>query len=126
MYIDPPSIISPPAGVEAVYENTVELSCTAEGLPVPNITWLVEPYGGGVLMDVVMNTNIRDDTNTTHITSLLTLLSVNPIDTANYTCNASNYLGVETEKAFVEVLGELLYMYNVYGIHILHVIYSGG
>ena len=105
-HVDPPSILSPPVAVEAVHEETVELSCTAEGLPVPDIMWLVEPYGGGVPVEIVTSTNITEEANTTHKTSFLTLLSVSPIDTANYTCNASNYLGSVTAKAVVEVLGE--------------------
>ena len=106
MYLcsDPPSIISPPVGVQAVYGDVVELNCIAEGLPVPTITWLMEPFGGGI---PVIRDNVTENENAPHITSLLTLLSVNPNDTANYTCNASNFLGSVTEKAFVEVLGML-------------------
>ena len=94
-----------------MYEDVVELNCTAEGLPVPTITWLMESFGGGIPVDIMTrnnvteNTNVTYITNATHITSFLTLLSVNPNDTANYTCNASNFLGSETEKALVEVLG---------------------
>ena len=107
LQLDPPSIITAPVGVEAVYEERVELNCTAEGLPMPTIMWLVEPYGGGSAVDIVTPTDITQEGNTTHTTSFLTLLNVNPIDTANYTCTASNRLGNDTEKAFVEVLGEM-------------------
>ena len=71
----------------------------------------MEPFGGGIPVDIVTrnnvteNTNVTYITNATHITSFLTFLSINPNGTANYTCNASNSLGSETEKAFMEVLG---------------------
>ena len=115
MYLcsDPPSIISLPVGAQAVYGDVVELNCTAEGFPVPTITWLMESFGGGMPVDIATRSNVTENvnsphvTNATHITSVLTLLSVNPIDTANYTCNASNLLGSETERASVEVLGML-------------------
>ena len=107
--LDPPSITSPPLGIQAVYGDVVELNCTAEGFPVPTITWLMEPFGGGIPVDIVIVTrnNVTGNENAPHITSSLTFLSVNPNDTANYTCNASNFLGSVTEKAFVEVLGML-------------------
>ena len=105
--LDPPSIITAPVGVEAVYEEMVELNCTAEGLPMPTIMWLVEPYGGGSAVDIVIPNNITQEGNTTHTTSFLTLVNVSPNDTANYTCTANNSLGTDTEKAFVEVLGEM-------------------
>ena len=85
----------------------VELNCTAEGLPMPSITWLVEPYGGGAAVDIATSTNITQEGNAIHTTSILTLVSVNPNDTANYTCTASNHLGNHTEIALVEVLGEI-------------------
>ena len=103
--LDPPTIISPPVEVEAVYGDVVELNCTTEGLPVPTITWLMEPFGGGIPVDIVTRNNVTENENFPSKTSLLTLLSVNPNDTGNYTCNASNSLGSVTEKAFVEVLG---------------------
>ena len=104
---DQPSIISPPVEVEAVYGDVVKLNCTAEGLPVPTITWLMEPFGGGMPVDIVTRNSATESGDATHITSFLTLLSVNPNDTANYTCSASNFLGSETEKAFMKVLGVL-------------------
>ena len=90
-----------------MYGDVVELNCTAEGLPVPTITWLMEPFGGGMPVDIVTRNNVTENENSPYITSILTLLSVNLNDTANYTCNASNSLGSETEKAFMEVLGML-------------------
>ena len=105
--LDPPSIITAPVRVEALYEDMVELNCTAEGLPMPSIMWLVEPYGGGSAVDISISTNITQEGNATHTTSFLALLSVSPNDTANYTCTASNRLGNDSEKAFVEVLGEI-------------------
>ena len=74
---------------------------------MPTIMWLVEPYGGGSAVDIMISTDITQEGNTTHTKSFLTLLSVSPIDTANYTCTASNRLGNDTEKTFVEVLGEI-------------------
>ena len=96
-----------------MYGDVVELNCTAEGLPVPTITWLMEPFGGGMPVDIVLRNNLTENTNATHITSFLTFLSVNPNDTANYICNASNFLGSETERASVEVLGMLHIHYLV-------------
>ena len=111
---DPPSIINPPVGVEVLYGDVVELNCTAEGHPVPTITWLMEPFGGGIPVDIATRNNVTENENSPYITSFLTLLSVNPNDTANYTCNASNSLGSETEKTFVEVLGMFHIHYFAY------------
>ena len=90
-----------------MYGDVVKLNCIAEGLPVPTITWLMEPYSGGMPVDIVTRNSVTESVNATHIMSFLTLLSVNPSDAANYTCSASNFLGSETEKAFIEVLGTL-------------------
>ena len=91
-----------------MYEDAVELTCTAEGLPRPDIMWLVEPYGGGAPVNIATNfTIITQEVNITHTTSFLTLPSVNLQDTANYTCNATNRLGEDTARAVVQVLGKL-------------------
>ena len=88
-----------------MYGDVVELNCTAEGFPVPTITWLMEPFGGGIPVDIVTRNNVTENENAPNITSFLTLLSVNPNDTANYTCNASNIFDSATEKASVDILG---------------------
>ena len=106
--IDPPSITSPPAAVQAVDGDNVTLNCTAEGLPLPNLTALVEPYGGGAPMEIERDIETTDRINESahQITGFLILQNVRPIDTGNYTCNASNRLGSDTSIALVEVLGK--------------------
>ena len=72
--------------------------------------WLVEPYGGGLPVNIATNFTITaQEVNIAHTTSILTLPSVNPQDTANYTCNATNRLGEDTARAVVQVLGKLYY-----------------
>jgi len=106
--IDPPSITSPPAAVQAVERDNVTLSCTAEGRPLPNITWLVEPYSGGAPVEIERDSGATEQRNKSahQTTGFLTLQNVRPIDTGNYTCNTSNRLGSNTSKALVEVLGK--------------------
>ena len=108
MFADPPSITIPPAAVQAVDGDNVTLNCTAEGLPLPNITWLVEPYGGGTPVEIERDTETTEQRNESarQTTGFLTLQNVRPIDTANYTCNASNRLGSDASNALVEVLGK--------------------
>ena len=103
---DGPTIISPPGDVEAEYHDNVTLSCIAEGLPPPNITWFVQPSGGSP-SELMEDTNIAIEIETVDdgASSTLTLYNVQPSDTANYTCSIVNCLGETEDTAVVTVLG---------------------
>ena len=103
---DEPRIITSPGNVEAEYRDNVTLSCVAEGLPPPNITWFMQPSGGSPseLMDDA-NTTIETEMVDAGANSTLTLYNVQPSDTASYTCRATNDLGMAEGTAFVNVLG---------------------
>ena len=91
LFADPPSITIPSAAVQAVDGDNVTLNCTAEGLPLPDIIALVEPYGGGTPVEIERDTETTEQRNESarQTTGFLTLQNVRPIDTANYTCNVS-------------------------------------
>ena len=75
------------------------LNCSADGFPVPDIMWTVELYDGEI-----PTFNITEERTSLQVTGYITILNVSPLDTANYTCNASNTLGSSTAQVFVEVL----------------------
>ena len=82
---------------------TVELSCTAEGLPLPTIHWtrnnvlLVDGEGG---VEVTMNTRTDD------VVSQLRIVSSGYEDRGNYSCIAVNLADEDAFTFQVFVRGE--------------------
>ena len=105
-FSDQPRIITPPGDVEAEYQDNVTLACIAEGLPAPSIAWFIQPSGDSP-SELMNDTNIAIVTRTADAgaNSTLTLYNVQPSDTANYICRATNDLGMAEETAVVTVLG---------------------
>eukprot|EP00731_Ephydatia_muelleri_P009424 Em0005g10a len=95
----PPTVLSPQPTVYMVQGRTIQLNCTFDGLPTPNVIW-THPNGS------VITSQSRFTIQTTSTSSSLTITSlVGGGDTGTYTCSASNFRGVSTNttQLFVQV-----------------------
>ena len=87
--------------------NTANFICQATGEPVPSINW----YFNGVPVDEANTMKYKViimSLNTTTITNILTIMSIESSDMGNYTCNATNKLSTDTTFGVLMVNGELL------------------
>ncbi len=101
-----PRITVAPNDTQAEYEEEVTLSCTTEGIPPPTIAWYREvPGQPPVELNVTLSTT-DDGVVVYERISTLTLDGVQPSDTANYTCVATNDLGSDNDTAELIVLGK--------------------
>ena len=93
------------------------VSCTAAGIPAPNITWsdpggleLPNDDNMRVIVEPLTTPQLMADDGYTflyHVTSTLVITNTNDIDTGNYTCVADNGLGAvdsNTVEVFVRGL----------------------
>ena len=97
---DLPSVFT--IGEQTVYIRQglpVTLSYSFVGLPVPNVTWS-GPSGQQIQSNSQFT--VRTSSNFTQ----LTINSLNGSDTGNYTCIASNYLGLSSLSTAVYVQGK--------------------
>ena len=84
-------------------------TCEATGDPLPSISW----YFNGTLVNE-SNTEkytISNISNSTNITSTLTIMSIDSYDVGTYTCNATNVVSTDTSSGVLTVNGELLPLY---------------
>lgn len=81
---------------------TVELSCTAEGLPLPTIHWT----RNGVLLEG--GVEVTMDTRTDDVVSQLRIVSSGYEDRGNYSCIAVNVAGEDAFTFQVFVMGECM------------------
>ena len=87
-------------------------SCTADGVPRPDITWW--RVSNGTEMEVMENSNIRISTialNDCLITSVLTFTETQPILSGVYICMATNSLESAREVGELTADGECLLPY---------------
>ena len=97
---DPPTVLSPQPTVYMVQGRTIQLNCTFDGLPAPNVTW-THPNGS------VITSQSRFTIQTTSTSSSLTITSlVGGGDNGTYTCRASNFRGVSSNTVQLFVQGE--------------------
>ena len=89
-----PSITIPPMSQVVVAGMNVSLSCVAEGLPKPSITWFIMTSEEQVELDA-MNHDIqtRNGSGQRQVMSTLSFVFVQPITANAYFCNASNVVG---------------------------------
>eukprot|EP00731_Ephydatia_muelleri_P009460 Em0005g46a len=95
----PPTVLSPQPTLYMVQGRTIQLNCTFDGLPAPNVIW-THPNGS------VITSQSRFTIQTTSTSSSLTITSlVGGGNTGTYTCSASNFRGVSsnTVQLFVQV-----------------------
>eukprot|EP00731_Ephydatia_muelleri_P009431 Em0005g17a len=97
---DPPTVLSPQPTVYMVQGRTIQLNCTFDGLPAPNVIW-THPNGS------VITSQSRFTIQTTSTSSSLTITSlVGGGDTGTYTCRATNFRGVSSNTVQLFVQGE--------------------
>ena len=97
---DPPTVLSPQPTVYMVQGRTIQLNCTFDGLPAPNVIW-THPNGS------VITSQSRFTIQTTSTSSSLTITSlVGGGDTGTYTCNATNFRGMSSNTTQLFVQGE--------------------
>ena len=102
-----PSITVPPMDVSVVSPDRALFSCTADGVPIPTISWL--RMDNGTEVDVIADSavlisNTPIDNRT--VMSNLIFNETQPVRSGVYICVASNLLGSATEMAQLTVNGE--------------------
>ena len=80
--------------MSGVLGGSVELTCTAAGIPLPDITWMDED---GNIVTTISNMII----DSTVIRSTLTLSNLQDEDFDNYTCTATNMFGSDNVTALL-------------------------
>ena len=85
----PATVVVPPETVTAVEGSNVTLPCTADGYPIPHVTWIA-PNG------TVLQNRTRD--------ANLTLQNVSRHSSGTYQCNATNELGSDSATVKLDVL----------------------
>ena len=84
--------------------TTASFTCQATGEPVPTISWY---FNGTLLANGIKHTISEISVNTTTISSILTIMSVESSDVGTYTCNATNVVSSDTSSGVLTVNGEL-------------------
>ena len=82
-----------PVDTPGVVGGNVTFTCTAIGIPLPNITWMDEDD------TMLMGSNMV--INSTSIQSILTLSNLRDEDFDNYTCTVTNKFGSDNVIALL-------------------------
>ena len=87
--------------------ETASFTCQATGEPAPMIRWYFN--GAPVSNDADVDKYDISETsvNTTTISSMLTIMSVESSDVGTYLCNATNVVSSDTSSGVLTVNGEL-------------------
>ena len=86
--------------------ETASFTCQAPGDPIPTISW----YFNDAPVDeanTIKYTISMMSSNTTTISSTLTIMNVQSSDVGTYTCNATNVVSTDTSSGVLTVNGEL-------------------
>ena len=103
-----PSITVPPMSVSVVSPDPAMFSCTADGVPRPDITWL--RVNNGTEMEVIEDsfTQITTTTLSDRLTmSVLAFNETQPSRSGVYVCSANNILEPARATADLTVNGTL-------------------
>ena len=85
--------------------DTASFTCQATGEPVPTISWYFngDPVDEANMMKYTISTV---SLNSTTITNILTIMSVQSSDVGTYTCNAINAVSNDTSSGVLTVNGK--------------------
>jgi len=102
-----PRFINEPQSVEEFIGDPVELVCTAEGFPAPEITWF---FNDTMIFanDTMNETMIMTNMNITNTESTLMISEVELNDGGSYTCQINSVaisMPMSSSGAIVAVLG---------------------
>ena len=101
------TITSPPANVIVVAPDSAMFSCTADGVPIPDITWM--RIDNGTESEIISDNSSQINNSSMSdrvLMSTLTFSETQPSISAMYRCVASNLLGSENAVAQLTVNGE--------------------
>ena len=113
----PPNVtVDPESTVQRLRPASLSLNCTADGFPLPSISW-VRTLSNGSETEFSMGSTEVDGRNFTvsstpnammsMVESVFMISSTVVLDTANYSCRASNTVGPTTSSASsVSIYGE--------------------
>ena len=107
----PAIIVDPASIVQVLRPAPVTLTCTAEGLPLPTVTWFRTLNNGSEIEFSSVGSGSFTFTNSSNAMAMTVQSNfmINPtvvLDTANYSCMASNTLGnVGSSLSSVSVYG---------------------
>ena len=116
-----PSFITPPLNVSVVSPETAMFSCTADGVPRPDITWW--RVNNGTEMEVMEDSFTQITLSDRLTMSVLTFSETQPFRSGVYVCLAANLVDSATAMAELTVNGELLYTVSSPGFGYRHVQY---
>ena len=98
-------------GDTVIGPTKVDLRCRADGVPIPTFSWIKTLQNGSVFVYSMSsgNLNISEELDGLNQTSTLTIEPTSALDSANYSCRATNGFGQrESEQTEVIVFGEIL------------------
>ena len=103
----PPSIILSPVDSNPVSPEPAMFSCTAEGVPRPNISWWRMDNETEVTVSENSFTRISTTTlDDCHISSILTFTETQPFMSGVYVCSATNEVASARKCATLSVGGK--------------------
>ena len=103
-----PSITTPPMSVSVVSPDPATFSCTADGVPRPDITWW--RVNDGTEMEVIEDSSTQITTSTVNgrlIMSIFIFNETQPFRSGVYVCSAANILDPARAMANLTVNGRL-------------------
>ena len=105
--VPPTNVYVTESSLQVLSPNEIQLSCSAESLPLPSFTWLrVTSDGSETLFNssTVQGSN-SFTVNNSDATSTFTISPTTAINTGTYFCKAINRLGNSTSNSTVNVYG---------------------
>ena len=94
-----PDITQFPANVTVIQSADASFTCAANAVPLPTIQWM----RNGTTLSSGPDYNIVITTNSSTNISMLTVLSSNPLDAAEYSCIVANNISTVTASASLTV-----------------------
>ena len=110
----PATIIAAPMNETVTSPANASLTCEADGVPAPTITWLREVEGfiqavpAMVEDDNITIITITETSMTRTTVSTIRFFMTQPPFAAAYTCRASNLLGTAEQVGVLTIHGELV------------------
>ena len=86
--------------------DPLALTCTASGVPQPDVTWTKTLRDGSTVLYTTSadNVNVTNTYVGVNVTSTLTIYPTDRNFTANSSCRASNFIGSTSESSQAQVI----------------------